>query len=40
MTRSNLLGLSLATVRSDERHAAHFLQSVICPTPETEGNTA
>ncbi|MFE6127023.1 sigma-70 family RNA polymerase sigma factor [Streptomyces sp. NPDC056437] len=37
---SDLLGLSLATVRSDERHANHFLQSVICPTPETEGKTA
>ncbi|MFE4823767.1 RNA polymerase sigma factor [Streptomyces sp. NPDC056704] len=36
---SDLLGVPLATVRSDERHAVHFLESVICP-PETEGNTA
>ncbi|MEU9331281.1 sigma-70 family RNA polymerase sigma factor [Streptomyces canus] len=36
---SGLLGVPLATVRSDERHAVHFLESVICP-PETEGNTA
>lgn len=35
-----LLGVSLAAVRSCERHAAHFLESVICPSPETEGNTA
>jgi len=35
-----LLGVPLATVRSDERHAVHFLESVICPPPETEGNTA
>ncbi|MEV5898372.1 sigma-70 family RNA polymerase sigma factor (plasmid) [Streptomyces sp. NBC_00015] len=35
---SALLGVPLATVRSDERHAVHFLQSVICPPPETEGN--
>ncbi|MEU0119412.1 sigma-70 family RNA polymerase sigma factor [Streptomyces bobili] len=36
----DLLGAPLATVRSDERHAVHFLESVICPPPETEGNTA
>ncbi|WP_405669590.1 sigma-70 family RNA polymerase sigma factor [Streptomyces sp. NBC_01530] len=36
---SGLLGVPLATVRSDERHAVHFLESVICP-PETEGKTA
>ncbi|MFF8592310.1 RNA polymerase sigma factor [Streptomyces sp. NPDC015220] len=35
---SDLLGVPLATVRSDERHAVHFLESVICPPPETEGN--
>ncbi|MET9388782.1 sigma-70 family RNA polymerase sigma factor [Streptomyces sp. NPDC002928] len=34
-----LLGIPPATVRSDERHAVHFLESVICP-PETEGKTA
>ncbi|MDO0936481.1 sigma-70 family RNA polymerase sigma factor [Streptomyces sp. DG2A-72] len=34
-----LLGVPPATVQSDERHAVHFLESVICP-PETEGNTA
>ncbi|MET7636201.1 sigma-70 family RNA polymerase sigma factor [Streptomyces sp. NPDC005078] len=37
---STLMGVPLATIRSGERHAAHFLESVICPTPETEGNTA
>ncbi len=37
---STLLGVPLATVRSGERHAAYFLESVICPPPETEGNTA
>ncbi|WP_156727431.1 sigma factor-like helix-turn-helix DNA-binding protein [Streptomyces apocyni] len=37
---SALLGVSVATVRSGERHAAHFLESVICPPPETEGDTA
>ncbi|MFD7232147.1 sigma-70 family RNA polymerase sigma factor [Streptomyces sp. NPDC059881] len=36
---STLLGVPLAAVRSGERHAAHFLESVICPAPETEGNT-
>ncbi|MFC7994463.1 sigma factor-like helix-turn-helix DNA-binding protein [Streptomyces pilosus] len=35
---SALLGTSLATVRSDERHATRFLESVI-PPPTTEGNT-
>ncbi|MEV7238860.1 sigma-70 family RNA polymerase sigma factor [Streptomyces sp. NPDC051020] len=37
---STLLGVPIATIRSSERHAAHFLESVICPPPETEGNTA
>ncbi|MEV6400551.1 sigma-70 family RNA polymerase sigma factor [Streptomyces sp. NPDC051907] len=37
---SALLGVPLAAVRSCERHAAHFLEGVICPSPETEGNTA
>ncbi|MET7715458.1 sigma-70 family RNA polymerase sigma factor [Streptomyces sp. NPDC005407] len=37
---SALLGVPLATIRSGERHAAHFLESIICPPPETEGNTA
>ncbi|MFE4023944.1 sigma-70 family RNA polymerase sigma factor [Streptomyces sp. NPDC059101] len=36
---SDLLGVPVATVRSDERHALHFLESVMCPPPETEGNT-
>ncbi|MFM9700253.1 RNA polymerase sigma factor [Streptomyces europaeiscabiei] len=36
---SALLGVPLATVRSDERHAEHFLESAICPLPETEGKT-
>ncbi|MEU4655170.1 sigma factor-like helix-turn-helix DNA-binding protein [Streptomyces sp. NPDC023723] len=35
---SALLGTSLATVRSDERHATRFLESVI-PPPSTEGTT-
>ncbi|MFE0804288.1 RNA polymerase sigma factor [Streptomyces sp. NPDC058812] len=35
---SALLGTSLATVRSDERHATRFLESVT-PPPTTEGNT-
>ncbi|WP_258566231.1 sigma factor-like helix-turn-helix DNA-binding protein [Streptomyces parvulus] len=35
---SALLGTSLATVRSDERHATRFLESVI-PPPTTEGTT-
>ncbi|MFE1444403.1 sigma factor-like helix-turn-helix DNA-binding protein [Streptomyces sp. NPDC058739] len=35
---SALLGTSLATVRSDERHATRFLESVLCPPP-TEGTT-
>ncbi|MFG3480119.1 sigma-70 family RNA polymerase sigma factor [Streptomyces sp. NPDC047980] len=39
-TVSTLLGIPLAAVRSGERHAAHYLESVICPPPETEGNTA
>jgi DNA-directed RNA polymerase specialized sigma24 family protein/transcriptional regulator with XRE-family HTH domain len=33
---ATLLGLPLATVRSDERHARHFLQSVMDPQPDTE----
>ncbi|MDX2819229.1 sigma-70 family RNA polymerase sigma factor [Streptomyces sp. PA03-5A] len=36
---SALLGVPLATVQSDERHAVHFLESVICPPSDTEGNT-
>lgn len=32
---SALLGVSRATVRSDERHATRFLESILCP-PETE----
>ncbi|MGW3028285.1 sigma factor-like helix-turn-helix DNA-binding protein [Streptomyces sp. NPDC001221] len=37
---SALLGVPLAAVQSDERHAVHFLESVLCPPSETEGNTA
>ncbi|MFJ8932070.1 MULTISPECIES: sigma-70 family RNA polymerase sigma factor [unclassified Streptomyces] len=37
---SALLGVSLASVRSDERHALRFLENLICPPPTTEGNTA
>ncbi|KUN29240.1 RNA polymerase subunit sigma [Streptomyces antibioticus] len=37
---ATLLGLPLATVRSDERHAVHFLESRLCPQPETEGITS
>ncbi|MEU2625173.1 sigma-70 family RNA polymerase sigma factor [Streptomyces sp. NPDC007157] len=37
---SALLGVPLATVGSDERHAVHFLESVICPPPETERTPA
>ncbi|MFI1962330.1 sigma-70 family RNA polymerase sigma factor [Streptomyces althioticus] len=36
-TVSALLGVPLAAVRSDERHATRFLESVLCPPP-TEGN--
>lgn len=36
---SALLGVPLATVQSDERHALHFLDSVI-PPPETERTPA
>jgi DNA-directed RNA polymerase specialized sigma24 family protein len=36
---ADLLGVPLATVRSDERHAEHFLESVLCHPPETEGKT-
>ncbi|MGW1290724.1 hypothetical protein ACWD4N_46005 [Streptomyces sp. NPDC002586] len=35
---SDLLGLAPALVRSDERHAIHFLESILCP-PESEGRT-
>ncbi|WP_328349362.1 sigma-70 family RNA polymerase sigma factor [Streptomyces sp. NBC_00445] len=37
---SALLGVPLATVQSDERHAVHLLESVICPPPETERTPA
>ncbi|MGW0778901.1 RNA polymerase sigma factor [Streptomyces sp. NPDC002835] len=37
---STLMGVPLATVRSGERHATYFLESVICPPPEAEGNIA
>lgn len=37
---SALLGVSHPTVQSDERHASHFLESVVCPPPEPEGNTS
>ncbi|MFD9796926.1 sigma factor-like helix-turn-helix DNA-binding protein [Streptomyces sp. NPDC059070] len=37
---SALMGIALATVRSSERHAEHFLQGILCPPPETEGNPA
>jgi DNA-directed RNA polymerase specialized sigma24 family protein len=36
---SALVGSSLATVSSDERHATRFLESVLCPPPSTEGKT-
>ncbi|MEU3663998.1 sigma-70 family RNA polymerase sigma factor [Streptomyces sp. NPDC032940] len=36
---SALVGASLATVRSDERHATHFVESVLYPPPSTEGKT-
>ncbi|KDN74873.1 RNA polymerase sigma factor [Streptomyces olindensis] len=37
---SALLGVPLAAVRSDERHATRFLESLLCPPPPTdEGNT-
>ncbi|MER6557432.1 sigma-70 family RNA polymerase sigma factor [Streptomyces sp. NPDC001027] len=38
-TVSALLGTSLAAVRSDERHATRFLESVLCPPHTIEGNT-
>ncbi|MFC9686556.1 sigma-70 family RNA polymerase sigma factor [Streptomyces sp. NPDC056948] len=38
-TVSALLGVPLAAVRSDERHATRFLESVLCPPPPTEGIT-
>ncbi|MFE0489190.1 sigma factor-like helix-turn-helix DNA-binding protein [Streptomyces griseoaurantiacus] len=34
---SDLLGVPLAAVRSDERHATRFLENVLCPPPDTEG---
>ena len=35
---SDLLGVPLATVRSDERHATRFLDSILCcPPPDPEG---
>jgi hypothetical protein len=37
-TVSALLGASLAAVRSDERHATRFLESIICLPSPTEGN--
>lgn len=37
---SALLGVPLPTVGSDERHAVHFLESVICPPPEAERTPA
>ncbi|MFJ2509870.1 sigma-70 family RNA polymerase sigma factor [Streptomyces griseoviridis] len=37
---SALLGVPPATVRSDERHAVHYLESVIPPPPEAERNPA
>lgn len=37
---SALLGVPQAVVLSSERHATHFLESVICPPTETEGTTA
>ncbi|MEU7489597.1 sigma-70 family RNA polymerase sigma factor [Streptomyces sp. NPDC042319] len=36
---STVLGVPLAAVQSDERHAVRFLESVLCPPSETEGNT-
>jgi transcriptional regulator with XRE-family HTH domain len=36
---STLLGLPLPTVRSDERYAFRFLESVFNPPPEIEGHT-
>ncbi|MFJ4903720.1 sigma-70 family RNA polymerase sigma factor [Streptomyces sp. NPDC088727] len=37
---SALMGVPLATVRSDERHAARVLESLLCPRNRTEGNPA
>ncbi|MEV7427726.1 sigma-70 family RNA polymerase sigma factor [Streptomyces sp. NPDC091212] len=34
---SSLLGVSLATVRSDERRAVRYLESAVSPQPDTEG---
>ncbi|CAL9673016.1 sigma factor-like helix-turn-helix DNA-binding protein [Streptomyces sp. enrichment culture] len=34
---SDLLGVPLAAVRSDQRHATRFLDSVLCPPPDTGG---
>ncbi|WP_240800049.1 sigma-70 family RNA polymerase sigma factor [Streptomyces rhizosphaericola] len=36
---SNLLGVPLATVRSDERRAARYLESAVSLPPDTEGPT-
>jgi DNA-directed RNA polymerase specialized sigma24 family protein len=36
---SSLVGTSRATVRSDERHATHYLESILCPPISTEGKT-
>lgn len=36
---SALVGASLATVRSDERHATHFVRDVLDSPPSTEGTT-
>jgi DNA-directed RNA polymerase specialized sigma24 family protein len=35
---SDLLGVSLPVVRSDERHATRFLDAVLCPPPTPEGD--
>ncbi|GAA0466159.1 sigma-70 family RNA polymerase sigma factor [Streptomyces olivaceiscleroticus] len=37
---SALLGIPLPAVESDERYAGIFLESVLCPPSETEGNTS
>ncbi|MFC7011598.1 sigma factor-like helix-turn-helix DNA-binding protein [Streptomyces viridiviolaceus] len=37
---SALVGASLATVRSDERHATHFVKSVLDSPPSTGGTTS
>lgn len=35
-----ILGVPLATVRSDERHATRFLDLALCPPTDNEGNPA